>query len=96
MKINSLLKTIALCFILTPAISLSQNLVVNGGFETYSALPNGIAAYSLATGWSNCSGMGSPDYLHLNGSGGAQLPMCTFGTIHPLFGSGIMGFACCR
>lgn len=94
MKIKSLLKTISSCLLLTPAITLSQNLVLNGGFETYSSLPTGIAGYASATGWSNCNGTGSPDYLHLNGSGGAQLPMCTFGTIHPLFGSGIMGFAC--
>ncbi len=71
----------------------AQNLIDNGGFETYSALPNSVAQYYYAIGWTNCNGGGSPDYCHVNGSGMVKLPNCVFATLNPYEGNGIMGFA---
>jgi hypothetical protein len=71
---------------------LAQNLVSNGGFESYSSLPYGAAQYNLAIGWSNCNGNGSPDYFHVDGFGEAELPFCYVGTVYPHTGSAIMGF----
>jgi hypothetical protein len=51
------------------------SLIPNGGFETFSALPNDDCGWSLATGWTNaatssdCStNNGTPDYFHLQGT----------------------------
>ena len=71
----------------------AQNLVSNEGFETYSALPNGVGQYANAIGWNNCNGGGSPDYFHMNGSGQVDLPVCFIGTLYPYSGDGIMGFS---
>jgi len=79
-------------FLLTNAFSKAQNLVPNGGFETYSSLPNSAYQYSRAVGWSNCNGFGSPDYFHLKGSGEAKLPNCFVGKVYPHSDSGVMGF----
>jgi|GEM_PF-3602094 len=80
-----------LLFFLNTLLCHAQNYVPNGDFETYTGLPSGPAAYALATGWTNCSGTGSPDYAHTAGSGMATLPNNYFGIISPHSGDAIMG-----
>lgn len=70
----------------------AQNLAGNPGFEQFTAYPTGAAQWNLATGWSNCSGNGSPDYAHMLGSGLASLPNNYFATVSPHSGDAIMGF----
>jgi hypothetical protein len=77
--------------LLLSQLFISQNLVINGDFETYSALPAGVGAYANATGWSNCGGSGSPDYHHVDGTGLVTLPDSYFATVSPNNGDAIMG-----
>ncbi|PCI98683.1 MAG: hypothetical protein COB15_05520 [Flavobacteriales bacterium] len=80
-------------YLLLSNIAISQNLVPNGGFETYTSLPNGYSQFFKATGWTNVNGnttgapYGSPDYYHTLGS----VPT-TCGPILPNSGNGQMGF----
>lgn len=75
------------------------SLIPNGGFETYSALPNDDCGWSLATGWTNaatssdCStSNGTPDYFHLQGTGPyAALPINYFSNVLPFEGDAVMG-----
>lgn len=77
-----------------------QNLVVNGGFETYSALPTTYAQICLATGWSSANGSctlvvgcGSPEYYHTAATGGVKPPATYWATVMPHSGGGMAGFA---
>lgn len=76
-----------------------QNIVPNNGFETYTALPTGYGQWYDASGWNDVNmypaflwPYASPDYLHMTGAGGADLPVCTFGTVTPYAGNAVMGF----
>lgn len=72
----------------------SQNLIPNSGFETYSALPNSVSQWSLCSQWTNCaSTLASPDYFHLDGSMGGDLPETPIAMVDPHEGSAVMGFA---
>jgi hypothetical protein len=77
----------------------AQNLVPNGGFETYGSLPNGYAQLCKASGWTSTSGAcslvpgcGHPDYFHTSGSAGVQAPNTTFGITMPHTGNAMIGF----
>lgn len=79
--------------------SKGQNLVPNNGFETNDGTPTGYGQWYHATGWSDVNNYpaflwpyASPDYLHNTGAGGADLPVCTFGTVSPFAGNAVMGF----
>src|SRR5438477_289376 len=79
--------------------ALSQNLVTNGDFETYNYLPNSYCEWDACMYWSNvngikgCTGAGSPDYFHINASGGVKLPNTSAGTyLYPHTGNATMGF----
>src|SRR5688572_5681773 len=77
--------------LLASAISNAQNLVPNGDFESYSVLPGNPGQYNYCTGWDNCGGFGSPDYMHMNGTGIVQLPNPFPSTVYPHGGEAIMG-----
>ncbi|MBS1941421.1 MAG: gliding motility-associated C-terminal domain-containing protein [Bacteroidetes bacterium] len=82
----------ALLCLLGNAPCIAQDLVQNGGFEQYTFLPNYGGQYNRCVGWGNAgSSMGTPDYLHLQGSGQVQLPNSIFGTVAPYAGSAVMG-----
>ena len=67
--------------------------VVNGGFESYTALPNTVGLWNLVPGWTNAGSLSSnPDYFHLDGSQGGDLPETPVAEVQPLEGKGIMGF----
>jgi gliding motility-associated-like protein len=92
---------VCLLVILSCKGTLAQcpSLIPNGGFETYSALPNDDCGWSLATGWTNAAtssecntNNGTPDYFHLQGSGPyAALPINYFSDILPFEGEAVMG-----
>ncbi len=65
----------------------AQNLIPNSGFETFSALPTSYGEFSLATGWENCNGTGTPDYFNTAGTVGPY-----FGTNLPHTGDAMAGF----
>ena len=75
------------------------SLIPNGGFETFSTLPNDDCGWSLATGWTNAAttvecntSNGTPDYFHLQGSGPfAALPLNYFSNVQPFEGDAVMG-----
>lgn len=81
-------------------VATGQNLVVNGTFETYSALPSTYAQICLASGWSSPTnscvlvvGCGSPEYYHTSAAGGVQPPNTFWATVMPHAGAGMAGFA---
>lgn len=68
-------------------ITKAQNLVSNGNFEAYSALPSTYGQVNLAIGWDNVSSStASPDYFNTGGT----VPTF-FGQINPVSGAGQMG-----
>ena len=75
------------------------NLVPNGSFENFSALPTDDCDWELAIGWTNaattnfCSpDNGSPDYYHTQGEGVfSALPENFFANLSPQDGNAIMG-----
>ncbi len=91
----NLLKKLIILFLTTvPFYSEGQNLVQNPGFEINAGFPVATGQWVLANNWSNAnSPTASPDYLHTNGSGNAQLPNSVFGTVSPYQGNAIMGMA---
>lgn len=71
----------------------AQNLIDNGGFESYTSLPNNTMQSNLCVGWSKCNqgGGGTPDYFHTDATGLVQLPHSFYATINPHGGNAIMG-----
>ncbi|MEM6878443.1 MAG: hypothetical protein AAF544_07790, partial [Bacteroidota bacterium] len=82
-------------------IGQCTNLVPNGSFETFSALPDDDCDWELAIGWTNANtstgctpANGSPDYFHVLGTGPfSSLPVNNFATVSPIEGDAIMGIA---
>src|SRR5688500_9702859 len=66
--------------------SFSQNLVSNGSFETYIALPSSYGQFDLVDDWNSCGGTSGPDYFHAAGA-----VLTYFGTIGPNTGSAMAG-----
>jgi hypothetical protein len=85
---------LSLTFLLLLQIGKAQNLIPNGGFESYSQLPDASGQYSRCDDWSNTGGYGTPDYYHFNGTGLAQLPYSFISTVYPHSDSAVMGMAC--
>lgn len=91
-KFSLLLSSIALA-----SSVYAQNLVPNGSFESYTALPNSTSDWELCVGWNNVNmslanwPMATPDYLHSSGSGSAQLPNSQWADVNPHDGNAIMG-----
>ncbi len=79
--------------------TISQNLVTNGSFETYTSLPLNYGDFCVVNGWINPSGccvlnpnFGTPDYVNTAAAWPVGCPNNGFGTINPRTGSGIVGF----
>ena len=80
-------------------VTNSQNLVPNGDFENYDALPMDKAEWYHCQDWSNLNeyrgfayGYGSPDYFHDDGWGIVDLPITGFSWVEAYSGKAIMGF----
>ena len=67
--------------------------IVNGGFESYSVLPNASGQFQLVDGWTNGGGAeGMPDYYHQLGTGGGDLPQTPLAKVSAFRGRAIAGF----
>lgn len=84
----------------TIAMAQCTNLVPNGSFEDFSALPNDDCDWFLANGWTNAatssqcnSSNGTPDYYHELSPGGfaSTLPSNFYATLAPFDGQAVMG-----
>jgi len=91
MLMNQKLHYLFLCFL--PFAIDAQNLITNGGFENYTQLPTNTAQYYRCVGWENCSGQGSPDYFHINGTGMVKLPNTFAAIVNPQEGNAVMGMS---
>jgi hypothetical protein len=81
---------LSLLFLLINLDSFSQNLVVNGDFETYLSYSSPIGN---AVGWRSPT-MGSPDYLHsYNTNASYRTPLNLFGFQYARSGQAYAGFA---
>jgi hypothetical protein len=76
-----------------------QNIMHNGGFETYTNLPDNWNELNRCSGWSNCNGnyatqgsWGSPDFLSTSGTGVALLPCGYVACVNPHSGNNVAGF----
>lgn len=66
----------------------------NGGFEFFNQLPNSIGQWSFTEDWSNCgSTLAHPDYYHVDGTLGGDLPETPVAFVLPYEGKAIMGFS---
>jgi gliding motility-associated-like protein len=73
-------------------LTIGQNLIPNAGFESNSGLPSTTGEWDLVDDWDNCgSSLSSPDYFHLNGSLGGDLPETPIGEVYPYEGEAVMG-----
>lgn len=75
-----------------PSHAQSEVGVVNAGFEVFDALPSASGQIHLAPGWSGCNGVAVPDFYHLNGSNGGDLPQTPLAKVSAYEGRGIAGF----
>lgn len=65
----------------------------NGGFEQYTGLPNDLGLWHFCHGWGNAGSLTAhPDYYHLDGSLGGDLPQTPAAYLLPHEGRAIMGF----
>ncbi len=68
--------------------------LVNPGFETSSALPSAPGMWHLLPGWNNAlSGLSSPDFFHVDGTLGGDLPETPVAMVNPYEGRGVAGLA---
>lgn len=67
--------------------------VMNGSFESLSALPSTTGQWSLASGWTSTgSAENTPDVFHIEGVGGGDLPETPVALVSPDQGMAIGGF----
>lgn len=72
----------------------SQAQLVNPGFEVSTNLPSAPGMWHLLPGWNNAlSGLSSPDFFHINGTLGGDLPETPVALVHPYEGGGVAGLA---
>lgn len=84
---------LACAFALLFTTVTEAQLLVNGSFESYTGLPNNVGMWELVPGWSNAGSISShPDYYHLDGSLGGDLPETPVGEVAPYHGRAVMGF----
>src|SRR5689334_22609077 len=75
------IKLLIILVLVAPAIrSTAQNLVPNGGFETYSTCPDLPGQVDLATGWFILT-QATPDYFNAcDTNNNVGVPLSVFGT----------------
>lgn len=77
-----------------PVSTEAQSQLVNPGFEQSTAMPVAPGMWNLLPGWSNAgSGSSSPDFFHLDGALGGDLPETPIALVQPAEGRGIAGIA---
>ena len=76
-----------------PEQGFAQAAVTNGGFESFTDLPNASGQFNLVQGWLNGgSEVAMPDYYHDLGSEGGDLPQTPLAKVDAFQGRGIAGF----
>ena len=71
--------------------------LVNPSFEVATAMPSATGMWHLLPGWNNAgSGSSTPDFFHLDGSLGGDLPETPVGLVMPTEGRGVAGIAAIR
>ena len=85
-----LLPALLLC---TWALTASGQQVVNGSFESLTALPTTTGQWNLVPGWLGTgSSENTPDAFHIQGTGGGDLPETPVAMVSPDQGMAIAGF----
>jgi hypothetical protein len=87
------------CFLLSLLFAtnaLAQNIVPNGSFELYTALPTNTAQWNRVLDWDNISNdtaCQTPDFFHAQAAAtsGVQLPQTNYGNITAEDGDAVMG-----
>jgi gliding motility-associated-like protein len=68
--------------------------LVNPGFENSTSLPSAPGMWHLMPGWNNAlSGLSSPDFFHVDGTLGGDLPETPIALVNPFEGRGVAGLA---
>jgi len=81
-----------LVLLLLQSVAWAQ--LVNPSFEEASAFPSAPGMWHLLPGWNNAlSGVSSPDFFHLDGTLGGDLPETPLALVNPADGRGIAGLA---
>lgn len=92
----SKLKWLPLAAVMLGACDAFAQQVMNGSFESLSALPSTTGQWSLASGWvSTGSADNTPDVFHIEGVGGGDLPETPVAIVSPFQGMAIAGFTAC-
>ena len=81
--------------VVSPLVSqTAQAQLVNPGFENATAMPVAPGMWHLLPGWTNAgSGSATPDFFHLDGALGGDLPETPIALVEPVEGRGIAGIA---
>ncbi len=84
----------ALLLVVLLSTSLADAQLINGGFESSSGFPNAPGMWHLLEGWNNAqSGIATPDFFHLDGTLGGDLPETPIALVMPHGGRGLGGLA---
>ncbi len=82
----------ALLVMLCTAFAGLNAQMVNGGFEQSTSMPTAPGMWHLLPGWNNAqSGSSTPDFFHLDGTLGGDLPETPVALINPFEGRGVAG-----
>lgn len=86
-----------MCWMLTLGMSLggfqAQNLVVNGGFESFLELPNSSGQFHFVSDWGHGGeGTAVPDFYHEGGAGAGDLPQTPLAKVSTYKGRAVAGF----
>lgn len=78
--------------VLVTAGTLSSAQLVNPGFESSLSMPSAPGMWQLLPGWNNAlSGVSTPDFFHLDGELGGDLPETPVAWVDPAEGRGVAG-----
>ncbi len=89
-----MIRAISFLFILSVLLMSvpSHAQISNGGFEMHTALPDNLGQWQFTEGWGNAnSPSGNPDYYHINGTLGGDLPQTPAAWVLPFEGNAVMG-----
>lgn len=91
---NSFLGILSMSLLLASLAGSAQLEVSNGGFESFNDLPNSVGQWFLCDEWNNLGSASShPDYYHVDGSFGGDLPQTPVANVSPWEGKAVMGLA---
>lgn len=90
------MKNILLLFGIVLIAVQGRGQLLNGSFESGSAIPTSLGQWSLVDNWNNAySSNASPDYFHVNANVIADLPETPMAIVSPFEGNAVMGLTLC-